>query len=84
MRWGDSCAIEDAMNNMETEDRVPAKTTTERVAALRQRRLEAGQTEVRGIFAHADDHAAIKEHAAKLAKRRERAMRKAPTPKENS
>lgn len=55
-----------------------AKTNAERQREFRARK--AAEPEVRGIFAHADDHAAIKEHAAKLAKRRERAMRKAPAP----
>jgi hypothetical protein len=50
----------------------PAKTTAERQRALRQARADAGLQEVRGIFAHPDDHTAIKEHAAKLLKRREK------------
>ena len=50
-----------------------AKTTAERVAALRKRRSDAGSMEVRGIFAHLDDHASIKEHAAKLARKRAKA-----------
>jgi hypothetical protein len=57
-----------------------AKTNAQRQAEFRARKIEEAATEVRGIFAHADDHAAIKEHAAKLAKRRERAMLKAPAP----
>ena len=52
-----------------------AKTTAERVAALRKRRADAGAMEVRGIFAHLDDHAAIKEHAAKLARKRAKAAK---------
>ena len=47
-----------------------AKTTTERQREFRQRK--AGTPEVRGIFAHPDDHEAIKAHAAKLARKRER------------
>ena len=52
-----------------------AKTTAERVAALRKRRADAGALEVRGIFAHADDHASIKEYAAKLARKRAKATK---------
>ena len=51
-----------------------AKTPAERQQAFRQR-LES-TPEVRGIFAHPDDHAAIKAEAAKLARKRERAARK--------
>lgn len=54
-----------------------AKTTAERVAALRKRRADAGAMEVRGIFAHLDDHTAIKECAAKLARKREKAAKSA-------
>lgn len=52
-----------------------AKTTAERQAAYRARKTAAEQTEVRGVFAHPDDHAAIKEHAEKLARKRERQMK---------
>lgn len=52
-----------------------AKTNAERQREFRARKAETAP-EVRGIFAHAEDHAAIKEHAAKLARRRERAERK--------
>jgi hypothetical protein len=45
-----------------------AKTTTERVAALRARRAAEGLTEVRGIFLPPDLHASLKERAAKLLK----------------
>ena len=47
-----------------------AKTTTERVAAYRARKAAALQSEVRGIFAHPDDHRAIKDYAQKLAEQR--------------
>jgi hypothetical protein len=47
-----------------------AKTTAERQRALRQARADAGLVEVRGIYAHPDDHATIKEHAAKLLRKR--------------
>jgi hypothetical protein len=47
-----------------------AKTAAQRKADERQRHKDAGRSEVRGIFAHTDDHAPIKEHAAKLARKR--------------
>ena len=37
-----------------------------------------GEQEVRGIFAHADDHEPIKTHAAKLANRRGRKVTPQP------
>lgn len=46
----------------------PAKTNAQRQAAFRARK--AATPEVRGVFAHPDDHAKIKEHAAKLATKR--------------
>ena len=49
-----------------------AKTTTERVAALRKRRDEAGLSEVRGIWAPAALHVEVRVQAAKLVRRRER------------
>ena len=45
-------------------------TNAERQAAFRKRQAEQQATEVRGIFAHKDDHTAIKNYAAKLAKKR--------------
>ena len=54
----------------------PAKTAAERMAAFRQRKAEQVAPEVRGIFAHPDDVAPIKEHAAKLARRRAREAKK--------
>jgi hypothetical protein len=45
-----------------------AKPAAERQAAYRKRKAEQGAQEVRGIFAHKDDHPAIKGYAAKLAK----------------
>lgn len=47
-----------------------AKTTAERQREFRARQAGQQATEVRGIFAHPDDHAPIKEHAAKLARKR--------------
>ncbi|MBK8400002.1 MAG: hypothetical protein IPL29_02690 [Propionivibrio sp.] len=55
------------------------KTNAERQAAYRQRQAEQAAAEVRGIFAHKDDHAAIKNYAAKLAKKRAKAANAALT-----
>jgi hypothetical protein len=50
---------------------VNAKTTTERVQELRQRRELLGLTRLE-IYVHPDDHEAIKALAAKLQRKRER------------
>jgi hypothetical protein len=55
----------------------PAKTNAERQREFRARQAEQQATEVRGIFAHPDDHAEVKEAAAKIGRRRARADRKA-------
>ncbi len=57
-----------------------AKTNAERQRAFRERKATEQQaTEVRGIFSHPDDHAEVKEAAAKIARRRARlAKRGAP------
>lgn len=51
-----------------TKKKAPAKpaamTNTERVAALRQRRAELGLVRV-DLYAHPDDHPAIKAYAAR-------------------
>ena len=47
-----------------------AKTPAERKAAQRARLAQKGLAEVRGIFAHPDDHAKIKAAAARVKKRR--------------
>lgn len=50
----------------------------ERQRRFRERKAtEENATEVRGIFLHPDDHAALKDHAGLLARRRARAARKA-------
>jgi len=55
-----------------------AKTTAERQREFRARKATEQQvTEVRGIFAHPDDHAEVKEAAAKIAGRRQRATKRA-------
>ena len=46
----------------------PAKTPAERQAAFRARKIDL--PEVRGVFAHPDDHARVKAYAAKVAKQR--------------
>ena len=47
-----------------------AKTNAERQREYRARKASQQSTEVRGIFAHADDHASLKGHAAKMARKR--------------
>ena len=47
-----------------------AKTAAERQQALRLRRTEAGLKQIRNLWAHPDDEAAIREHAEKLARKR--------------
>jgi hypothetical protein len=46
-----------------------AQTPYERLKAYRQRKAEAGEVEVRGIFAPKELHAKIKEEAKKITKR---------------
>lgn len=53
-----------------------AKTGAQRQADYKKRQAEQGRKEVRGIYLHPDDAAALREHAAKLAKRRERSARR--------
>lgn len=55
----------------------PARTNAERQREFRQRKADTEATEVRGIFAHPDDHAEVKEAAAKIARRRARAAKRA-------
>ncbi len=56
-----------------------AKTNAERQREFRQRKADTEATEVRGIFAHPDDHTKVKDAAAKIARRRQRlAKRVAP------
>ena len=57
----------------------PAKTNAERQRKLRERRklADVPTTEVRGIYAHPDDHAEVKEAAAKSARRRQRVAKRA-------
>lgn len=46
------------------------KKNAERQRAFRQRKAAQAATEVRGVFAHPDDHQAVKAYAAKLSKMR--------------
>ena len=48
----------------------PAQTPAQRKAAERQRHKDAGRQEVRGIYAHPEDHPPIKTYAAKLTAKR--------------
>lgn len=48
-----------------------AKTVRNRVAELRQRRAAAGLARVE-VWAHPDDHPAIRAYAARLARKREK------------
>lgn len=47
-----------------------AQTPAQRQAAFRQRKAAAALSEVRGIFARPEHHAAIRAFAAKLQKKR--------------
>lgn len=57
-----------------------AKTNAERQRKLRERRAAEQAAEVRGIYAHLDDHEAIKEAAAKINRRRARLAAKRSAP----
>jgi hypothetical protein len=54
-----------------------AKTNTERQREFRARKAEQQATEVRGIFAHPDDHTVVKEAALRISRRRTRAVKAA-------
>lgn len=49
-------------------------TNAERQRAFRARKAAQTSTEVRGLFAHPDDHQAVKNYAAKLARKRAKAV----------
>lgn len=55
-----------------------AKTPAQRQADRRSRLRKSAITEVRGIYAHTDDHKAIKQYAAMLQAQRERSSQAAP------
>jgi hypothetical protein len=52
-----------------------AKSVAERVQALRQRREELGLTRLE-LYAHPDDHAALKKEAQRLQRKRRKAKEK--------
>ena len=52
-------------------------TNAERQRAFRARKAGQATTEVRGLFAHPDGHQAVKDYAAKLAKKRAKAEKAA-------
>jgi hypothetical protein len=54
-----------------------AKTNAQRQADLKARRVAAGLVPVTNLWAHPDDVEAIREHAAKLARKRARAAKRA-------
>lgn len=55
---------------------IGAKTSTQRQREFRARKADQQAYEVRGIFAHLEDHAEVKEAAARIARRRLRAANK--------
>jgi hypothetical protein len=57
-----------------------AMTNAERQREFKLRQAAKGFREVRGIYAHTDDHKAIKEDAAKINRRRARLMAKRAAP----
>ncbi len=54
-----------------------AKTNAQRQAELKERRKAAGMVPVTNLWAHPDDVQAIRDAAAKLARKRERDAKKA-------
>lgn len=56
-----------------TTDAPKPKTNAERQRAFRARKAAQTSPEVRGVFARPDDHQAVKDYAAKLAKKRAKA-----------
>ena len=56
----------------------PAKTNAERQADLKARRTAAGLLSLKNVWVHPDDVRAMREHAAKLARRRERLAKRVP------
>jgi hypothetical protein len=55
-----------------------AKTSAKRQAELKARRTAAGLVALRNVWVHPDDVPEMREHAAKLARRRERLAKRAP------
>lgn len=63
------------------KEKMAAKTNAERQAELKARRIAAGLVPVTNLWAHKQDVVPIREHAAKLARRRERSERLKPPKK---
>ena len=55
-----------------------AKTNAERQAELKARRVGAGLVQVTNLWTHADDVLPIRDHAAKLARKRAKLARHEP------
>jgi hypothetical protein len=55
----------------------PAKTNAERQADLKARRVAAGLVPVTNLWAHPDDVQPIRDHAAKLGRKRAREAKRA-------
>ena len=53
-----------------------AKTNAERQREFRARQANQQAAEVRGVVAHMDDHAEVKEAAAKISRRRARLVKR--------
>jgi hypothetical protein len=60
-----------------------AKQASERMAAFRKRRQESGLKRLE-MYAHPDDHEAIKETAAKLQRKRDKAAKRGDMTAANS
>jgi len=58
-----------------SDDAPKPLTNAERQRAFRARKAAKAATEVRGLFAHPDDHQTVKDCAAKLAKKRAKAAK---------
>ena len=56
----------------------PAKTNAERQADLKARRVAAGLVSLKNVWVHPYDVPAMREHAAKLARRRGKLAKRAP------
>ncbi len=63
------------MDAQHRHGRMTAKPATERMAALRKRRQEEGLTRLE-LWVHPDDHDAVKEAAAKLQRKRDKAAKR--------
>lgn len=55
-----------------------AKTSAQRQAELKQRRKEAGLQSLKNLWVHPEDVKMIREYAARLSRKRERAQKEKP------